>query len=69
MRTQIQPELPMDHSPALETAMRELFNRRWRRWHQVKDFDQAVLDPVTRRLLMLAVQHEPARPDAKKCRR
>lgn len=64
-----QPELPMDHAPALDSAMRELFNRRWRLWHRVKDYDQAVQDPVTQRLLSLAVQHMPAAPAPKKCRR
>lgn len=64
-----QPELPMDHFPAREAQMRDVFDRRWRRWHRFKDFDQAMQDPVTRRLLELTVQHLPALPVPKKCRR
>lgn len=67
--TPAQPELPMDHAPALERQMREVFDQRWRRWHLVKDFDRAMQDPITRRLLELTVQHMPALPAPKKCRR
>jgi hypothetical protein len=56
-----QSELALDHTPALEPAMRSLFESRWARWHP-KPFDEAVNDPVTRRLLALAVQHMPALP-------
>lgn len=55
-----QAELAMDHSPALELAMRTLFETRWRRWHRFKQYELAVEDPVTRQLLCLAVQHMPA---------
>ena len=37
--------------------MRALFERQWSRWHRCKSFDEAVRDPVTRRLLELAVVH------------
>lgn len=57
--TTAQPELELDHAPALETAMRSLFETRWRRWHP-KSFEEAVADPITRRLLCLAVQHLPS---------
>jgi hypothetical protein len=53
------PELALDHSPSLESAMRDLFDTRWKRWHLCKTYEQAVQDPVTRRLLTLAVQHMP----------
>ena len=54
-----QPELALDHSPALETAMRSVFETRWSRWHRLP-FDEAVKDPVTRQLLCLTVQHLPS---------
>lgn len=54
-----QPELTLDHSPALEGQMRTLFETRWSRWHPAT-FDEAVKDPITRRLLCLAVQHLPS---------
>lgn len=56
--TNPQPELALDHSPALETAMRTLFETRWARWHP-QPFDEAVKDPITRQLLCLTVQHMP----------
>ncbi len=49
----------MDHAPALETQMRTLFETRWSRWHR-STYEEAVKDPVTRRLLCLAVQHLPS---------
>lgn len=54
-----QPELPLDHTPALEAEMRVLFETRWRRWHKARSFDVAMQDPVTRKCLLLAVQHLP----------
>lgn len=36
-------------------AMRRLFNRRWRQWHPRKRFEEVMADPVSRRLLYLAV--------------
>lgn len=57
-----QPELQLDHCPALELQMRALFNNSWRRWHRAGSYEVAVQDPVTRRLLMLAVQHAPQKP-------
>lgn len=62
-----QTELALDHTPALEPAMRQLFEARWARWHP-KPFDEAVKDPVTRRLLALAVQHQPATPTPRRPR-
>jgi hypothetical protein len=59
MNQAAQPELALDHTPALETAMRSLFETRWKRWHPLS-FDEAVKDSVTRRLLALAVQHLPS---------
>lgn len=64
-----QPELPLDLSPTLEPAMRDLWERRWRRWHPAATYDAAVADPVTRRLLCLAVQHLPQRPTPRRVRR
>lgn len=55
-----QPELDLDHARALEPAMRSLFETRWRRWHRMKTYEEAVADPVTHRLLCLAVQHLPS---------
>ncbi|WP_290906265.1 hypothetical protein [Aquabacterium sp.] len=54
-----QTELALDHTPALEPAMRSLFETRWARWHRLP-FDEAMKDPITRRLLCLAVQHLPS---------
>lgn len=54
-----QPELSLDHTPSLEQSMRSLFELRWRRWHRTPDYDEAVKDPITKRLLLLAVQHMP----------
>lgn len=34
--------------------MRAVFAR-WQRWHPCKSFEQAMADPVTRRLLVLTV--------------
>ena len=63
-----QTELALDHTPALEPLMRSLFETRWARWHP-KPFDEAVNDPITRRLLALAVQHLSAAPDARRPRK
>lgn len=60
MKTPTQPELPMDHTPALEADMRSLYETRWRRWHRAGSFEVAMQDPVTRQLLALAVQHLPS---------
>ena len=60
MQTPNQPELPMDHTPALEAEMRALYESRWRRWHRAASFEVAIQDPVTCRLLALAVQHLPS---------
>jgi hypothetical protein len=68
MNQAAQPELALDHTPALETAMRSLFETRWARWHP-KPFDEAVKDATTRRLLALAVQHMPAPPDQRRARK
>lgn len=63
-----QPDLPLDHSPQLEPAMRELFDRKWRHWHRCGSYEEAVADPKTRELLYLTVlrqrQHQvtPRRP-------
>lgn len=64
-----QPELALDHTPALETQMRALFETRWRRWHRLKTYEEAVADPVTRRLLCLAVQHLPSQRAPRKPRK
>lgn len=61
MQTPTQAELPMDHTPSLETEMRALYESRWRRWHRAESFEVAMQDPVTCRLLALAVQHLPSR--------
>ena len=37
-------------------AMRRVFNTRWRRWHRCKEFDEVMKDPVSARLLALAVE-------------
>lgn len=63
-----QPELDLDHSPALETVMRNLFETRWVRWHRHKKYEEAVADPVTRRLLCLAAQHLPSQRRPRKPR-
>ena len=54
----VQQTLPMELPLAVpEAQMRALFERQWVRWHRCKSFDEAVCDPVTRRLLELAVVH------------
>lgn len=58
MQTPTQPELPMDHTPALEAEMRALYETRWRRWHRAESFEVAMQDAVTCRLLALTVQHQ-----------
>ncbi len=63
-----QTELALDHTPALEPAMRSLFEARWSRWHP-KPFDEAMKDAVTRRLLALAVQHMPQQPQPRRPRK
>lgn len=65
---QAQPELALDHTPALETAMRSLFESRWKRWHPLT-FEEAVQDSLTRRLLCLAVQHMPSQTQPRRTRR
>ena len=53
----VQQTLPMElPAAAPEAQMRALFERQWARWHRCS-FEEAVLDPVTRRLLELAVAH------------
>lgn len=64
-----QSELDLDHSTALEQAMRSLFESRWRRWHRMKTYEEAVSDPVTRRLLCMAVQHLPSMTKPRKPRK
>lgn len=54
-----QAALPMDYTPALEQEMRVFYDTRWKRWHRARSFDAAMQDPVTRRCLLLAVQHLP----------
>ncbi len=55
---QLQISLPMDMPPPVkEGAMRALFEARWSRWHRCKTYEAAVADPITRRLLELAVEH------------
>lgn len=63
------PELDLDHSPALEEAMRTLFEMRWKRWHREKTYEAAVADPVTRRLLYLQVLHSPSHTQPRQARR
>jgi hypothetical protein len=43
--------------PPEEGAMRALFEQRWARWHRARNFEEAVADATTRRLLELAVLH------------
>ncbi len=63
-----QTELALDHTPALEPAMRSLFETRWALWHRAKSYEEATADPVTRLLLCLAVQHAPSRTKARRAR-
>lgn len=42
--------------------MREVFETRWARWHRCATYEEAVSDPITRRLLALTVVHAAARP-------
>lgn len=57
-KTQFQPRLPMEMPPpAREEDMRALFEAQWARWHRCKSFEAAVADPITRRLLALAVAY------------
>ena len=54
----VQQTLPMELPLAApEARMRALFERQWARWHRCKSFEEAVCDPVTRRLLELTVMH------------
>ena len=64
-----QPELALDHAPALETQMRTLFETRWSRWHRAKTYEEAVADPITRELLCLTVQHLPSQRPPRRPRR
>lgn len=60
-QTQQQAVLAMDYPESTpEAQMRALFEARWVRWHHCKSYEAAVADPVTRRLLSLAVQHGAA---------
>ena len=43
---------------ALEVAKREVF-KAWQRWHPCRDYEEAVADPVTRRLLELSANRGP----------
>jgi hypothetical protein len=52
-----QPELPLNHCPALQQEMRTYYDLRWRRWHRAHNFDVAMQDATTQRCLLLAVQH------------
>lgn len=55
---QQQLALPMTEAAldvATVRAMRRLFQRRWVKWHRCKRFEEAVADPLTCRLLILAV--------------
>lgn len=62
--------LPMDlPQQAPEGRMRELFERRWSRWHAAKSFEEAVADPITYRLLALAVQRGAVRGPSTRGRR
>ena len=56
--TPAQAELPMEMPEVCEreVAMRELFATRWCRWHRARSYEEAVADPVTARLLALAVR-------------
>lgn len=55
---QVQQALPMELPLAApEAQMRALFEGQWSRWHHAKSYDEAVRDPVTRRLLELAAVH------------
>lgn len=54
----VQQALPMELPLATpEAQMRALFEGQWSRWHHAKSYDEAVRDPVTRRLLELAAAH------------
>lgn len=55
-----EPQLPLDQV----RAMRRLFMRRWVRWHRCKRFEDAMADPITRRLLALAVSRPRPGPSA-----
>ena len=56
-----QLQLPMELEDAkLLLAMRQVFERRWARWHRCKRFEDAMADPVTRRLLLLTVKRGAA---------
>lgn len=61
-----QAALPLAEPPPpehqVEAAMREHFNLFWRRWHRARSFDEAVTDPMTRRLLRMSVLHPRALP-------
>lgn len=54
---QAQAALPLDFELSEEQAMRALFEAQWSRWHRCKSYEAAVADPVTARLLQLAVAH------------
>lgn len=43
---------------ALEVAKREVF-KAWQRWHPCRDYEEAVANPVTRRLLELSANRGP----------
>jgi hypothetical protein len=66
--TTTQQELDLDHTTANEAQMRALFESRWSRWHR-KPYEEAVADPLTRRLLALAVERGPQQPAPRRARR
>lgn len=47
-------------------ATQRQFYRRWRPWHHCKRFEDAVRDPITFRLLRLAVEKGRRRDDAQR---
>lgn len=58
MASPLQQTLPMDLPLQVpEARMRALFEAQWSRWHRAKSYEEAVRDPVTRRLLELTVAH------------
>lgn len=53
---ELRPPLPLE----TVKAMRRLFDRRWRPWHRCQRFEDAMRDPITARLLELAVTRRRA---------
>lgn len=62
------PSLPPSQRPALQGAELDAAMRRvwvgWQRWHRCERFEQAVADPLTRRLLAMAANRGPLRRGA-----